>query len=465
MFFSSIASLFGIQQEKRYDVAILGSGTGGLTSALYATRGGQSAVVVEGSTPGGLLTQSNSVQNWPGEMDVIGGALMDKMRAQVQANGAHFVQEEVVGVDFSRRPFTVTTRSLDGEAKVRKILADSCVIAMGTTPNRLKVPGESEYWGKGVSNCAICDGSLYKGKVVGVVGGGDAAVVEALYLSNLAKQVHLFVRADRLRAVEMKRSAALLQKPNVQVHYRTSVAEVKGDGKKITGAVLQSQGKTPPKEAPLDGLFLAIGSTPNSQLFQGILEIDQQGYIVLKNHQETSVRGVYGVGDIVTVKPEFKQAICAASDGAKAALQAQEFVTELRFNPRVASVQRIASEVSRTPVVVEIGSVSQFEQEMKMVEGTVVVDFYATWCGPCKQIAPLIEKSARHLSGRVKFLKVNVDQVRELGQIYDIHAMPTALLMDASGKVLDRKVGSGQIADLLKQLETDEAATLPGIGV
>lgn len=176
---------------------------GGLTSSLYLARAGIKPLIIEGPNPGGLLTQSHSVQNWPGEIEVPGQILTERLRNQVLANGAEIFPGEVIFVDFSKRPFQIQAQSMDG--KKRSILADSCIIAMGSKPNYLGVPGESGlvgYWGRGVTNCAVCDGNLYKGKVVGVVGGGDAAVLEALYLSNIAKEVTVFIRKGTLNAQE-----------------------------------------------------------------------------------------------------------------------------------------------------------------------------------------------------------------------------------------------------------------------
>jgi len=212
-----------------YPVVILGGGIGALTAALYLGRAELRPVVIEGHVPGGLLTQSHSVQNWPGEMEIEGQSLTDKMRKQAQANGADFYPDEVVSVDFSHRPFTIAIRSTQGRSKPRQILAQSCIIAMGTEPNFLDIPGENGpkgYWGRGVSNCAICDGSLYRERIVGVVGGGDAAVLEALYLSNIAKEVWMFVRKDKLKAGEEKRIQTLLSKPNVKIVYNTQVTDL-----------------------------------------------------------------------------------------------------------------------------------------------------------------------------------------------------------------------------------------------
>lgn len=305
-------------------VVVLGGGVGSLTSALYLGRAGLTPLIIEGPTPGGLLTQSHSVQNWPGILEIAGMQLTDSMREQAEVSGARFVKEEVIGVDFSKKPLRITTRTLDGKRTVRHYEAASCIIAMGTKPNFLNIPGEQTYWGRGVTNCAICDGALYKGKIVGVVGGGDAAVLEALYLANIAKEVHVFVRKDSLKAGEEQRIQKLRTMPNVRFHFNTRVEEVKGDSDGVTGVILRTGSKK--SDFALDGLFLAIGSTPNSALFQKELKLDERGYILLRKDQETSVPGVYAIGDIVD--PVYKQAVCAAGDGAKAALQAQQYVSE-----------------------------------------------------------------------------------------------------------------------------------------
>src|SRR3990167_1842373 len=265
-----LTSLFGKVTEPQ-KVVVLGSGVGGLTSALYLARAGIETLVIDGPLSGGLITQSHSVQNWPGEVAIGGEELSAKIRKQVVANGVHFLQKDVGKVDFSASPLKIQVQSLDG--KKEWMAAKSCIIAMGTTPNFLGIPGEKKYWGRGVSNCAICDGSLYKDKVVGVVGGGDAAVLEALYLSDLAKKVELFVRKEHLKAVEQKRVKALLAKPNVTLFLNTVVTEVEGDEEGVTAVSLQREGKE--EKVAIDGLFLAIGSKPNSELFQGKLKLNQ----------------------------------------------------------------------------------------------------------------------------------------------------------------------------------------------
>lgn len=429
-------------------IVLLGGGVGSLTSAIYLGRAGLSPLVIEGPTPGGLLTQSHTVQNWPGVMEIDGTLLTDRIREQAEANGARFLSEEVIGVDFSKRPYLISTRSLDGTGKTRQIQAETCIIAMGTKSNFLGIPGEQAYWGKGVTNCAICDGALYKGKVVGVVGGGDAAVLEALYLSNIAKEVHVFIRKDSLRAIEEKRVAVLREKENVKFHYNTTVEAVNGDDDGVTGVRLKN-GKTE-RSFALDGLFLAIGSTPNSKIFEKSLKLDEKGYIVLAKDQQTSLEGVYAIGDIVD--PVYKQAVSAAGDGAKAALQAQQYLSD-RENKIASKEKSKKVEAIVLHEVVEISSMEQFHRELADSEIPIIIDFYATWCPPCKRVSPIIDSSANALAGKVRFLKVNVDHFLELSATYNVKAMPTVLLLDSSGVELERKVGLDQISALLKQLQ------------
>ncbi|MFI5344133.1 MAG: FAD-dependent oxidoreductase [Chlamydiales bacterium] len=444
-FFLAIA-LCAFSEEPAHPVVILGGGIGALTSALYLGRAELHPVVLEGQMPGGLLTQSHSVQNWPGIMEIQGHVLTEQMRKQAVANGALIYSEEVIGVDFSKRPFTIKTQSTDGKKTVRSLKAENCIIAMGTQPNYLNIPGEKDYWGRGVTNCAVCDGNLYQGKKVGVVGGGDAAVLEALYLSNIASDVTIFVRKDKLRATEKKRIQSLLSKPNIKIMYGTEVSEVKGDQSGVQSVVLNAKGKK--SSYPLDGLFLAIGSTPNSQLFKNDLKLDSQGYIVVHDGGHTSVTGVYAVGDIVD--PVFKQAVTASGDAAKAAMEVQQCISDQIAIP--AKPLKEETPVAQVGTVIEIKSLEQFEQELEMSETPLIVDFYASWCAPCKKVVPILEETATRLNGKVKFLKVNVEKVRVLSTTYEIRSMPTVLLMDSNGDVLERQVGLGAIVDLLAGL-------------
>jgi len=435
-------------EERRTECAIIGGGVGGGTAAIYLGRAGFHPMVIERSTIGGAIVQSDAIENWPGAIKIRGIELMERIQQQAEVNGAVFFNEEVIGVDFSKRPFTITTRSLDDPEKINKTLATSCIIATGSSPNNLHIVGESEYWGKGVTSCAICDAGLYKDKRVGVVGGGDAAVLEALYLSKIAKEVTIFVRKDQFKGSETKRKEALLSLPNVKVFYQSTLQEIVGNGQKMT-KVRFVQGKAPIRELELDGLFLAIGSQPSTAIFKGQIELDGRGYIVLKKGQQTSVEGVYAIGDVVD--PFYKQAISAAGDGAKAALNMIE--TDLAIRPsHIAAEQPAAQKPEVEPQIIEIHSREQFEQALAMKDMPLVVDFYATWCSPCKRIAPRLEATAQTLTGKVKFLKVNVDTFNDLTTHYQITSMPTVLYIDKDGVVKDRKVGEREISELLNRL-------------
>jgi thioredoxin-disulfide reductase/thioredoxin len=428
------------------DCAIIGGGVGGGTAAIYLARAGFHPLVIEGSRPGGAIVQTDAVENWPGALKIRGMELMERIHQQAEINGTLFSNSEVVNVDFSKRPFKITIRSLENPKQFKTIQTNCCIIATGSSPNNLHISGESEYWGKGVSSCAICDGNLYKDKRVGVVGGGDAAILEALYLSKIAKEVTVFVRKDQFKGLDAKRKEALLSLPNVNVLYQTTLQEIKGNGQNLTKVVLV-QGKSPEREMELDGLFLAIGSQPATAIFKDQIELDERGYIILKKGQQTSVEGVYAIGDVVD--PFYKQAISAAGDGAKAALALIQ--TDLAILPPVAIKKAVQPQMD-VSAVIEITSRAQFENELKTSSVPLVVDFYATWCSPCKRIAPKLESTAQALAGKVKFLKVNVDKINDLTTNYHISSMPTVLYFDQDKTIQNRKVGESAINELLNWL-------------
>ena len=443
-----LSSTLLIAAEENVSAVIIGGGVGGGTSALYLSRAGLRPVVITGTQPGGALSKSSSVENWPGLMQVRGEELVSRIQQQAEENGAVFLAEEVVSVDFSKRPFTIVTRSLANAAKQRIFRTNHCIIATGSTPNHLGVPGEEDYWGRGVTTCAVCDGALYKGRKVGVVGGGDSALLEALYLSNLAEEVTVFVRKDRFRAVDEKRKELLLSLPNVKVLYQTTVQEILGDDEGVTSVVVKEGSNT--REIPLDGLFLAIGSKPNTSLFKGKLALDSQGYIILKNGQETSVPQVFAIGDVSD--PLDKQAISAAGDGAKAALAIQRAIQPAASSPA-------AKIASSAPVqIIEITSTEHLNKELSSNELPLLVDFYATWCSPCTRVMSKLQSAAETLNGKVRILKVNIDKNSDLARTYQIRSLPTVLLFK-KGVVVERKIGENQISDLLSHLADESVST------
>ena len=314
--------------EYVYSVLILGGGIAGLNAAHAIARAGYQPLLIEGPLPGGLITKSNSVQNWPGEIEISGSELAKKLKTQVEHSNTDIVQETATYVNLTTWPFTVTTQSLTDPSKKTVHQALSIIITMGATPHYLGVQGEHEYWGRGISNCVTCDGFLYTNKVVGIVGGGDAAMTEAYELSRYAKKVYIFVRSKELRAQD-KIKNEVLTKDNIEFLFETQVTEIIGDTEGVTGVRIIHK-DTPAQIISLDGLFLAIGSTPNSKLFKNQLELYGPGYITLKEHQQTSCKGVFAAGDISD--PIFRQADTAVGRAKEAALQALDFLKHLNYD-------------------------------------------------------------------------------------------------------------------------------------
>ncbi len=439
--------------EEEAPVVILGSGVGALTSAVYLSRAGIAPVVITGPVMGGTITQSHQVQNWPGEVAISGVELAEKVKHQAEVNGAILLSEVVVSVDFSKSPYAITTKSMIGSHEQEKrYKTQSVIIALGATPNFLNVPGETGskgYWARGVYSCAVCDGALYKDKVVTVVGGGDSALIEAQYLSRIASKVHVLLRKGEFRSIEKQRLNEVLSTPNIEVHYYTVVKEIKGDGERVTHLLLNDTADHKNWELPTDALFLAIGSRPNTEMFSNQIQIDPAGYIVLKKHQETSLEGIYAIGDVAD--PEFKQAVSAAGDAAKAALQAQKYLSSIA--PKSPSLAKNEPSLSKKEVI-EITSKEQFESELHQSNGVVFVDFYSTYCGPCRTFAPLYENWARDYGDRIKFLKVNANHLPELFREYQIQVVPTLIIFDGKGKVIRQGSGFGEISEVGKRLET-----------
>lgn len=309
---------------KNVPVLILGGGPAGLTAGIYCGRGGIKPVIIAGDSMGGMITQSPRVENWPGRNVISGIELGKDLENQARLNGAELLREEVINVvfskDLSQKPHQVTTRSLITQEEI-VYHAPIVVIALGATPNKLHIEGEQSYWSKGVYSCAVCDGGFYKDKVIAVVGGGDGALTEAQYLANLAKKVYILVRGKNFRTVEKQREKQVTSLSNVEVLYQTIVKEIKGENDKVSYLMVSNQKHKKKYHLPVDALFLAIGSVPNTKVFANQLELNS-GYIRLKEHQKTSIEGVYAAGEVAD--PEFKQAICAAADGAKAAMQLQK---------------------------------------------------------------------------------------------------------------------------------------------
>jgi len=297
---------------------IIGGGPAGYTAAIYASRAGMAPVLIEGLQPGGQLTTTTQIENFPGfEEGIDANVLMGQMRSQAVRLGADIRSGVVSGADLSDRPFKIT---LDGGVVLQ---AESLIVATGASAKYLGLPSEKKFMGMGVSACATCDGFFYRKKDVAVVGGGDTACEEAMYLSGLCRKVYMIVRRDVLRASEAMQQK-VLSSPNIEILWNCNTSEVLGDEAGVTGARLQRKdGEV--FDIQIDGFFLAIGHHPNSELFSRWLETDENGYIVTKAPGTgTSVEGVFAAGDVQD--PRYRQAINAAAAGCRAALDAEKFL-------------------------------------------------------------------------------------------------------------------------------------------
>lgn len=303
---------------------IIGSGPAGYTAAIYLSRAGISSVLYSGIQPGGQLTQTTTIENYPGfPQGVEGFDLMESMRQQAVNVGAEVRNGIITDIDLSKRPFVAT---VDGTSTIS---ADAAIIATGASAKYLGLADEQKYAGMGVSACATCDGFFYRKKVVAVVGGGDTACEEAYYLSNLAKKVYMIVRKPYLRA-----SAAMQQrvneKENIEILYNTNTVGLFGE-QFVEGAhLVQFKGtdKEQMLDIDIDGFFLAIGHKPNTDFLKGQVALDEQGYIALGGiTTETSVKGVFAAGDVAD--PHYRQAIVAAGSGCRAALDAKSYLDAL----------------------------------------------------------------------------------------------------------------------------------------
>ncbi|MBM5789517.1 thioredoxin-disulfide reductase [Candidatus Parcubacteria bacterium] len=307
------------------NVIIIGSGPAGYTAAVYAARAELAPLLFEGrslgGSPGGQLMLTTEVENYPGFPEgLLGPELMENFRKQAQRFGTRIVSEDVVGVDFSRRPFVVKTASTTHEAQ-------AVIVCTGAQAVWLGVAGEREYQGHGVSACATCDGFFFKGKHVVVVGGGDSAMEESTFLTKFAEKVTVIHRRAELRASKIMQARAMAN-PKIAFVWNTEVTEVLGDGTRMTGLKIVNNTTNETSEFPADGLFVAIGYQPNTAIFEGQVRLDAKGYIVVEPYSSrTSVPGVFAGGDVID--HVYRQAVTAAGTGCMASLDAERWLSSL----------------------------------------------------------------------------------------------------------------------------------------
>ena len=299
------------------NVVIIGSGPAGLTAAIYAARANLEPLLIEGAEPGGQLTLTTMVENYPGFPEgIMGPQLMEDMKKQAERFGAKIMSGYVDRVELRESPFKVFVGEQEFEAK-------TVIISTGSSANLLGVDNERRLMGHGVSTCATCDGFFFREKKIAVVGGGDSAMEEATFLTKFATDVALIHRRDQFRASKIMQDRALAN-PKINVHYNTIVQDVLGD-EAVSGIQVQDVKENTTSELELDGVFIAIGHNPNTGIFEGQIDLDKKGYVLTKpDSTATNVPGVYACGDVQD--PVFKQAVTAAGSGCMAALEAEKFL-------------------------------------------------------------------------------------------------------------------------------------------
>jgi thioredoxin reductase (NADPH) len=305
------------QHEK---LLIIGSGPAGYTAALYAARANLSPLLIEGLQPGGQLTITSEVENYPGFPDgIVGPQLMELMKKQAERFGTRFESKEITRVDFSKRPFQLW-------AEAESWTADAVIVSTGASAKWLGLPSEVKYRGRGVSACATCDGFFFKGTEVAVIGGGDTAMEEATFLTKFATKVYVVHRRDQLRASKIMGERAQ-SNPKIEMVLSTVPEEILGDGKAVTGLRVKGAKDGKVRDIPLKGVFMGIGHEPNTAIFKGQLAMNEVGYLQVKTPSTyTSVPGVFAAGDVAD--PTYRQAVSAAGMGCQAAIDAERWLAE-----------------------------------------------------------------------------------------------------------------------------------------
>ena len=425
-------------KESVENVVIIGSGPAGYTAAIYAARANLKPVMFEGlqagGVPGGQLMTTTEVENFPGFPDgITGPQLMENMKAQAVRWGTECYTEDVIEVDLSQRPFTV--RSTDREFK-----AHSIIIATGATAKRLGLPSEEKYWSNGISACAICDGAapIFKGVELAVIGGGDSAAEESVYLTKYGSHVHTIVRRDEMRASKALQDR-VLNNPKITVHWNTDTIDVFGSKGRMEGLKIRNNKTDEASELKVNGLFYAIGHTPNTSLFKGQLELDDVGYIKVKpGTVETSVEGVYAAGDVQD--HEYRQAITAAGTGCMAALVAERWLSGnnliTEYHQKKGAEQPHQEAKEEKPVAADTEKTFELE-DTRHVGGyalrklfhdsdrLLMVKYVSPSCGPCRTLKPILSKVIDEYDGKIHFVEIDIEDDPEIAKQAGVIGTPT----------------------------------------
>ena len=301
-----------------YDVVIIGAGPAGYTAGIYCSRARHNTLLISGILPGGQLMNTTDVENYPGFSDgIMGPDLMTVMRKQTEKMGTKIIDDEVTSVDFKTNPLKVKTASEEFEAR-------TVIVCTRANPRKIGLDGEQTFSGKGVSYCATCDGAFFRNQDIAVVGGGDTCMEEATFLTKFASTVHIIHRREEFRASKIMQERALANE-KIKVHFNCTVKDIQGD-QKFRKVILNNTKTNEDETLDAGGLFVAIGHEPNSKMFQNQLELDENGYVIIKNNTETSISGVFCAGDVHDHR--YRQAVTAAGFGCMAAIDTDKYLAE-----------------------------------------------------------------------------------------------------------------------------------------
>lgn len=302
-----------------HQLIIIGAGPAGYTAAIYAARANLKPLIIEGPKPGGQLMGTSYVENWPGEKSILGPELMMNIKDQAARFDTQFIDETVIKVDVTKRPFTITTKQATYQSQ-------ALIIATGAEPKRLGIPGEDQYWGKGVTTCAVCDGAFYVNKPIIIVGGGDTAMEDASFMTKFTDKITIVHILDKLTASHAMQQK-VLNDPKIKILYNTASQEITGDGNHVSQLTAVNKQTNEVTTLGTSAIFIAVGLRPNSEMVKGQLDISPYGFIKVTHGTKTSVEGVFAAGDVVDDR--YRQAITSAGTGCMAALDAQRYLSDL----------------------------------------------------------------------------------------------------------------------------------------